>query len=70
MTIEEFNRTGWKINVTAKYHGDGKTYPVLSVDFGEQLVGLKGAGGVEDEIYWARCENVTLNAPNTKVSHE
>lgn len=65
MTIEEFNQTGWKMNMTARYHGYGETYPVISVDFGEQLIGLKGAGGEdESEIYWARCENVTLNASN------
>lgn len=61
MTIDAFNATGWTNGMTAKYHGDDKTYPVVGVDFGEQLVGLKGAGGDADELYWARCENVTLN---------
>ncbi len=60
MTIDQFNNTGWTCGMTAEYHGDRKTYAIIAVDFGEQLVGLKGAGSAPEEIYWARCENITL----------
>lgn len=61
MTLDQFNATGWTAGMKAQYHGDNQTYPVLAVDFAEQLIGLKGVVQNDpDEIYWARCENITL----------
>lgn len=60
MTIDEFNKTKWLAGMTAKYHGDNKFYHVAAVNFSEMLVGLLGLGQDKSEIYWARCENVTI----------
>lgn len=40
----------------------GKQYPIISVDFEEQLVGIPSPyeGCDENEIQWVRCENVEI----------
>lgn len=42
----------------AKYR-DG-IYPVVSCDFDEELVALKGVFSGADEPTWVRCENIEL----------
>lgn len=60
MTLDEFDKSKWHAGMKARYHGDGQTYPVFSVDFVERLVGLKGVQANAGETFWARCENVTI----------
>jgi len=63
MTIAEFNAMGWTPGMTADYQG--KTYPIASCDFEEQLVGLQRVLECESEdVVWVRCENVTVHKPN------
>ena len=39
----------------------GQTHKVVAVDFVENLVGMRGVlQSKDEEILWARCENVTL----------
>jgi len=67
MTKAEFNATGWTPGMTADYQG--KTYPIASCDFEEQLVGLhRVLEGAREDIVWMRCENVTVHKPN--AGHE
>jgi hypothetical protein len=60
MTIEEFDKQGWGCEMIAKYHQDGKEYPVVSCDFIEKLVGLFGVVSNSDDVSWVRCENITI----------
>jgi hypothetical protein len=60
MTLDEFDKSRWHAGMKAIYHGDNQVYPVFSVDFVERLVGLKGVQRDAGEIFWARCENVSL----------
>lgn len=57
MTKEEFNQTSFGAGDKAIYQGE--EYPIASVDFEEQLIGLVGvvSGADEDHISWVRCEN-------------
>jgi hypothetical protein len=70
MTLDQFNAARWTAGMLALYHGDNTAYPVLGVDFAEQLVGLKGAQRDCGEIFWARCENVTVLPINTIAEPE
>lgn len=59
MTKKEFNNTSFGKGDTAVYNG--KEYPVGSVDFEEQLIGLVmeiEGGDNPEERTWVRCENV------------
>lgn len=68
MTIDKFIDQSWTSGMKAKYHGDGQTYLIASVDFGEFLVGLCGVvQNAPDETSWVRCENVTL-LPTTSTT--
>ena len=59
MTTETFNQTKWHANMKVTYYG--QTHHVVSVDFVEQLIGMRGVlQSKDEEILWARCENVTL----------
>jgi hypothetical protein len=52
MTKEEFKNTQFNINTLIDYKG--RSYPVYSVDFQEELIGLN----IEDEcVKWVRYEN-------------
>lgn len=58
MTINEFNNTGWRVNMFAIYHG--RTYPIVSCDFEEALVALDGVVLGTEDPSWVRCENIEL----------
>ena len=59
MTVNEFSLTRWTAGMTARY--DGEIYPIVSCDFDEQLIALKGVVQNDpDAISWVRCENVAL----------
>ena len=65
MTKEEFNATGWTPGMTADYQG--KTYPIASCDFEEQLIGLhRVLDGAPEDIVWVRCENAIVHKPNAQ----
>jgi hypothetical protein len=59
MTAEEFDRRGFGFNESCIYKG--VRYPIVSVDFEERLVGIKGYVQNEEdgEWTWVRCENVS-----------
>lgn len=69
MTIEEFNAIGWGCGMKAK-HKDGNVYDVVSCDFEEKLVGLKGmvSGASDDYISWVRCENIEIEEYNSDLT--
>ena len=54
MTIDEFDKFEWKSYYKAKYKG--KWYDIECVNFGERLIGLDFATGIER----VRCENVSV----------
>jgi hypothetical protein len=64
MTIEEFNNTGFACGMQVKYHGDGKVYPICSVDFEEALIGIQEVETDDEDapLDWKRCENCTIVA--------
>lgn len=56
MTIQEFKNNGFRAGDRAIYQK--KIYPIASVDFEEQLIGLVGVVEGSEEISWVRCENI------------
>ncbi len=60
MTIDDFNNTSFGAGDRAYYSKDGNTYPIATVDFQEQLIGLimRISGGDPDDVTWVRCESV------------
>lgn len=60
MTQQQFNNQGWKANMICIYKG--KEYPILAVDFEEQLVAIfeTSNNSEESSVNWKRCENVEL----------
>lgn len=56
MTGEEFDAASWRNGATCIYHDKRRT--IVSVDFEEQLIGLKN-GSNEDMIDYVRCESVS-----------
>ena len=58
MTIEDFNKTGFRAGDNGIYKN--KEYEIASLDFEEKLIGLLGVceGGEDDDITWVRCESV------------
>lgn len=66
MTQEEFNQTSFGNGDRAIYKN--KVYPVASVDFEENLIGLlmNISGGEEGDISWVRCENVEFIPKQTR----
>ncbi len=63
MTINEFNSASFGNGDRAIY--DGETYPIVSIDFKEALVGLlmEIQGGDPEDVTWVRCENITHLSP-------
>ena len=59
MTTEQFGRQSFGAGDKARYK-NGKVYDVATVDFEEQLIGLRMniSGGEEGDVTWVRCENV------------
>ncbi len=58
VTREEFNNTRWGAGMKCLV-GDAGPYDVVSVNFGEALVGLDWYGDIND-LDWYRCESVEL----------
>lgn len=58
MTQKEFDEIKWTGGMKAKYKD--KYHDIGSVCFKEKLIGITGycAGGDENDLHWARCENV------------
>lgn len=56
MTIEQFDEIKWTGGMRIKYRE--KEYDVCSVDFIEKLVAFNVTN--DEDLHWARCENVTL----------
>lgn len=59
MKIIEFNNQRFGSGDKVRYR-DGNIYEIASLDFIENLIGLKMniSGGDIDDITWVRCENV------------
>lgn len=57
MTIQEFEKTSFGAGMKLKYRDE--VYQLGSVDFFENLVGMVNPDD-EDNLMWARCENVEL----------
>jgi len=55
MTIDKFNNTKFHVGMKVIYR-DGETYDIVSIDFDEALIGVKGI----HEIQWKRCENCEI----------
>jgi hypothetical protein len=60
MSIEEFNKQQWTPSLVAKYHKNGNEYPIMGVDFQEQLIGLDGVVQGSNDLTWVRCESITI----------
>jgi len=60
MSIEDFNKQQWTPELVAKYHKDGNEYPIMGVDFQEQLIGLDGVVQGSKDLTWVRCESITI----------
>ncbi len=58
MTREEFDRTIFSSGMKCK-HKDGGTYPVVSLDFEEALLGIDRYDDPND-LSWVRCESVEI----------
>lgn len=58
MTREEFNSTKWGAGMKCTVEGS-VPYDVVSVNFGEALVGLDCFDDVDD-LSWYRCESVEI----------
>ena len=56
MTQDEFDKTGWTGGMSCIYYGTEVS--ISSVNFPERLIGY--ATEFDDELSWARCENVVL----------
>lgn len=56
MTIEQFDETKWTGGMRITYRE--KVYDVCSVNFLEKLVAFNTDN--DEDLNWARCENVTL----------
>jgi hypothetical protein len=71
MTQEEMKQARFGNGDTAKYRN--RIYPIASIDFGENLIGLlmNIPGGDECDISWVRCENVEFlpkrNPPSSGI---
>lgn len=57
MTIKEFAQTQFSAGMSVR-HTDGRRSEIVSVDFGENLIGVFEDGGTDIQ-YW-RCENCTI----------
>lgn len=60
MTQEEFDKQTFKCGTVIIYNDDGKEYDLISVNFDERLIGFGKDKRLHDDIFWARCENVTI----------
>lgn len=66
MTIQEFDKTGFKAEMKAKYKGEIRE--IATVDFEEKLIGFEDQtekvfdkeGEELAVINWVRCENCEL----------
>ena len=58
MTIEEFNNTSFGANMEIAYKGN--IYDMVSVDFEEALIGYDMGDDSDNDVCWARCENVRI----------
>ena len=55
MTLDEFNERYWTNGMTCEYGGVRRE--IVTVDFAEQLIGLKSCSD-SDDVDMVRCENV------------
>jgi hypothetical protein len=58
MQIDQFRTHGWTPGQSCDY--GGTIYPIASVDFAENLVGLENPL-CDEGITWVRCENIILH---------
>ena len=58
MTREEFSRYRFSSADKVEYMGD--VYDIASLNFGEDLVGIKYFPEDNEFVYWVRCENVNI----------
>ena len=58
MTREEFNNYSFGGGMEISYKGN--VYPLVSVDFEEGLIGYDMGGDSDNDVCWARCENIVI----------
>jgi hypothetical protein len=60
MTIEEFNKTRFRVGMTMRLHKSDELKIIVSVDFEEALIAYLDNDFDNESISWVRCENVTI----------
>lgn len=58
MTREDFSKMRFRSGMRAYYND--KSYPIFTVDFEEDLIGLDYYNDEEDSIRWVRCESINI----------
>ena len=69
MTIKEFDNQEWTGGMTMTHNKSGQTFHIASPHFTEKIIGgidiheesLWCEGDDDLEVYWFRCENITIN---------
>jgi len=59
MTQDEFLKMGWGASSKCKVIDSGEILDVVSVNFGERLIGLDRYDDIDD-LAWFRCESVEV----------